>query len=263
MNAKPNNKVPVLGRLQALEAIVDLCTGILMIFLLGPLFYGVTYAYGEGSARELLIMVFPNFWLLFRDLSLATVTPWLILGIAFILGIISRAIFTIYNIFPIKYLEKKVIAWTSFQLVKRWHGLSGGWTVQRIVKEFIEKTPFHRVGESDFAQFRAKLDDPTSNIKGLKPLWDHEFFLYFRSQHFYGMFLSFFLIYIIYGIGVTAVKGLVFPEFGLWLGVLFLLFILVILLFQEVIIHGVAFFQINDLAWEQFHSTCQRKRNGS
>lgn len=260
MNAKPNGRVPALGRVQILELIVDLCTGILMVFLLGPLFYGVGRAFTEGSAEGLLIMIFPSFWLLFKDLSLATVTPWLILGIAFILGIISRAIFTAYNIFPIKRLEKKVIAWVSFRLVKRWHGIAANWTLQRIIQELIEKTPFHQVGESEYAKFRANLEDPGSKAKQLKPLWDHELFLYLRSQHFYGMFLSFFLLYMVYGIGITVLKGLHLPEFGIWLGILFLVFIAVVLLFQEIIIHGVAFSEINDLACERFRSTIEHER---
>ena len=264
MNAKPNDRVSALGRIQILELIVDLCTGILMIFLLGPLFYGAGCAFTEGSTEGLLIMIFPNFWLLFRDLSLATVTPWLILGIAFILGIISRAIFTVYNVFPIKWLEKKVIARMSFQLVKRWHGIAANWTHQKIIQELVEKTPFHQVGKSEYAEFRANLEDPGSKMKQLKPLWDHELFLYLRSQHFYGMFLSFFLLYIVYGIGIIVLKGLHLPEFGIWLGILFLIFIAVVLLFQEIIIHGVAFFEINGLASEQFHSTTEheKKSNG-
>lgn len=264
MNAKSDGKVAVLAGVQFPEAIVDLCTGILMIFLLGPLFYGAKYAFTEGSSEELLIMIFPNFWLLFKDLSLATVTPWLILGIAFILGIISRAIFTIYNIFPLKWFERKIIAWMSFQLVKRWNGLSDNWNLQSIVDELIEKTPFHKVGESEYARFRADLEDPESSAKRFKPLWDHELFLYLRSHHFYGMFLSFLLIYLVYGSVIIALKGLHLPEFGIWLGMLLLTFIVVVLLFQEVIIHGVAFFEINRVASEQFHSNSghERKDNG-
>lgn len=72
------------------------------------------------------------------------------------------------------------------------------------------------------------------------------------------MFLSFLFIYMAYGIVVITFKGLHFPEFGIWIGILFLLFIVMVLLFQEVIIHGVAYFEINKLAYEQFeqfHST--------
>lgn len=263
MNVKSNDRVPALGRLQLLEAIVDLCTGILMISLVGPLFYGVWYAFIEGSGEGLLTMIFPNFWLLFKDLRLVTVSPWLILGIAFILGIISRAIFTVYNMFPIKWFEKKVIARISLRLVTRWHGLSTNWNLQRIIKEFVNQTPLHKVGTSEFAKFKADLEDPGGSAKRFKPLWDHEFFLYLRSQHFYGMFVSFFLLYLVYGVLIIALKGLHFPEFAIWLGILFLAFITVVLLFQEVIIHGVAFFEIDQLAYEQFHSNSGHERKGN
>lgn len=258
MDSKSGNTLPAIT-LKLLEAVVDLSTGILMLFLLGPLFYGVSIAFREGSpSEELLVMVFPNFWRLFTGLSLATMTPWLIIAVSFVLGIISRAVFTIYNIFPIKWLERKVIAWASFQLLMRWHGLLGNWTLEKITAELVQKTPFQHVGDRAFTEFRANLEDPEGTIKRLKPLWDHEVFLYFRSQHFYGMFLSFLLVYMIYGIGIIALTGLHFPEFGIWLGILLLLFILVVLLLQEVIIHGVAFAEINDLAREQSSSPAER-----
>lgn len=114
---KSINKVPILGGLQFYEAIVDLCTGILMIFLFGPLFYGLEYIITGGSTEEILVMIFQNFLRLFKDLRLDTIAPWLILSVAFILGIISRAIFIGYNLLPIKWLEKIIIARISFCLV--------------------------------------------------------------------------------------------------------------------------------------------------
>lgn len=135
-----------------------------------------------------------------------------------------------------------------------WHKLSGDWDLKRIIEELIKKTPFHEVGKREYAEFRVNLEDPESRIKHIKPYWEYEEFLYLRSQHFYGLFLSFFLIYLAYGIFISIFKGLNFPEFGIWLGILLLVFVITILFFQEVIIHGVAFIEVNRLAYEQFLS---------
>lgn len=248
---KSNNRA-IIGKFQLPDLITDLCTGILMIFLFGPFFYAVKYGFTQGTYYECLIMIFPNFLALFKDLSLATVSPWLILGVALILGFVSRAVFIMYNILPFIKTIERLIARIAYWQIRKWHGLPPSWGYEKVVEELINRNPFYRVGETEYAKYRANLEDPRSQINKSKSYWNHEEFLFMRSSHFYGMFLTFSITYLFYGIIVSVLKGLQFPEFWLWIVIVILFLFLTICLLQEVIIHGVAFIEIDRFLYSQF-----------
>lgn len=257
MNAnRYNNMIPLVSRLpQITELLTDICTGFLMILLFGPFFYAIMYTVSgvKSSTGDLLIAIFPNFLTLFKDLHLATMSPWLVLGIAFILAFISRAVANIYSIIPgMKCIESQIFGKISFLAIEKWHDISEEWGYERIVRELINKHPFHKVGEIEYAEFRAYLANPSSEMNKFKSYWDHEEFLFLRYAQFYGTFLSFFCIYLIYGIIINLWKGLCFPEFLIWMGILIFIFLVVTFLFREVIIHGIAFIQIDNFLYDHF-----------
>ena len=102
----PESNRGIISGFELGELVTDMCSGILMIFLFGPFFYALKYTFMGATYKEFLLSIFPRFFFLFKDLSLATVTPWLILAVALILGVVSRAVFIMYNILPVKVLER-------------------------------------------------------------------------------------------------------------------------------------------------------------
>lgn len=232
---------------QFVDFITDLCTGVLMISLFGPLFYAAHYGFSQGTLRQLLFRIFPDFFLSFNGLSMASIGPWLLGTLALVLGFVSRGVLVIHNLLPLSKKVERCLTKIACWQLKKWHGLAGGWDDVRVVKELISRNPFHEAGDPNYASYRASLEEPKSQLKPSKPYWDYEALVFIRASHIYGIFLTFSFTYLLYGIVVSVVKGLHFPESVLWISLVMLSFSVTICLLEEVIIHGVAFIAIDEV----------------
>ena len=96
---------PNITPFQFLDLLTDVCSGILMIFLFGPFFYAAHLGW-NASIGQLLFGIFPSFFGLFNDLSLAKIGPYLVLALALLIGFVSRAVLVIHNLLPMKWLER-------------------------------------------------------------------------------------------------------------------------------------------------------------
>src|SRR5260370_38595626 len=90
---------------QFLEVLTDLCSGLLMIFLFGPIFYSAHYGL-QGSSRDLLFKIFPDFFRLFTGQSLTNLGPWFVLTTALVLGFVARPVLVIRNLLPLKWFGR-------------------------------------------------------------------------------------------------------------------------------------------------------------
>lgn len=253
------NKNGALSTLDIFGTVVDICTGLLMLFLFGPLFYAFKYDLASSSHTTfgaLVLGIFPAFVHLFEDLRLSTVTPWLLLGIAFILGIISRGIFILYTVLPTNRWIEKWMVRGSVKLVGKWHGLEDKWNSGVVLSRLFTGNPFGRVGDPSYSKYRASMLDPTSELNKSKPYWDYEMFLFIRASHFYGLLFTFLSVYFLYGLSAVALmwRNISLHDILPWIGVLLIIEIVILGLLQEVIIHGVAFVTIDDLLYEYFVS---------
>lgn len=257
------SRVPMLEKLpQLTEVVVDTGIGTLIIFLFGPYLYVASRIARQGLDGELLISIFPDFWSLFKTIGLGTGLMGIFL--AFVVGICSRGIIVAYNFVPgIKLMEKGVIK-AALHQVKKWHGLPGRYSDDFIMKHLVKKTPFHKVGKKKYAKFRSELINPKSSLNKFKSYWDHEEFLYLRSSHLYRIFMTFFISYSIYGVLLIILNsafkcGLLSAQSILiWILALGLTIILIISLFEEVIIHGVAFISIENILYEKFGEASEK-----
>lgn len=246
-----------LNTLDIFGTIVDICTGVLMLFLFGPLFYALRYDLGSSrhaTFSGLVLGIFPAFVHLFKDQSLATITPWLLLGIAFVLGILSRAIFVLHNLIPGNRRLERWMVRLSVGLVGKWHGLAKTWKWPEILDRLFVGNPFGRVGDSSYAIYRARMLDPSSDLNKSKPYWDYEMFLFLRASHFYGLLFTFVTVYFVYGLCALLLmwSHVTLLDLLPWVGIILITVIVILGLLQEVIIHGVAFVTIDDVLYEQF-----------
>jgi len=228
------------------ELFLDMATGLLMIVLYGPFVYALVIELHARSADDFLVSIFPEFFSVLRTTSLSSFAPWLLIILSVVLGAVSRAVFAIYSFIPAIKVIEKVLLICAYRHLVRFHGLPPSWTEEKISARLLARSPFQYIGTSEYADFRANLDDPNSAIGKFKPYWQHEELAFLKSMHFYGLFLNFPVVYLVYGAGVILWKGM--PSFHLmciWGGSILLSFLLAICLLKEVIVHGIAFIQID------------------
>lgn len=243
--------IQVLSRLGLFELVADISSGLLMMFLFGPLLFALGSILHVSSLNaQDLYTPFPRFASFIITGSETKISPWLVFAFALVLGYLSRAICVMYSVFTPRGFQK-IIARVSYWQIRKWHGLPAEWTYERTITEFISQNPFHRVGESTYAEYRAALDDRKNEMNNFKSYWDYEAFLFSRAHHFYGLFLSFSVLYLLYGVFVIALQWhrgipLGYTDIVFWIVLVLLSFTVTVCLLEEVIIHGVAFRELDE-----------------
>ena len=258
----------LLKRFEVGEYIVDLLSGLLLLILFGPLLSAVKYVFAKScpcDSGDPVLAVFPEALQWIADKPLSSFTPWLVLGIAAVLGTVSRSVLILYNLFPPARLLEKLICFIARWQVGLWHQLAPGWERKDIASRLINQSPFHRIGGKAYASDRAELLNTSGERRYQNQYWYYEMPLYLRSAHFYSLFYTFFWTYLIGGgIGYGYIyfwKACPFSPLGFrtWLLILFLTLLLVIGLFEEVIIHGAAFVAIDDVLRDKDLSETPRR----
>ena len=264
---KPSSNSGTLKQFEAGEYVVDLLSGVLMLGLCGPFLSVMSYALPHSDPwryGDPVIGIFPITMAWAAAQRLNSFTPWFLLGLAAVIGTVSRSVLIVYNLFPpARWLEKR-IGNISLGQIRKWHRLSPEWDDPGvIVARLIHETPFHRIGNRDYAVYRAELLNPVEHACQ-KQYWYYELPLYLRASHFYALFYTFFWSYLLYG--TFAYSYIYFrlrapfypPGFLSWLGILTLSFVLLIGLFEEVILHGAAFATIDAALYKEIN-----KRDGA
>lgn len=244
------------------EAIVDLCSGALMLFLFGPFVYALKYflpGANPPSYQALLVGIFPSFAQIFSGASLSSATPWMLLGLSVILAFISRGVFMLYHTIPLTGWLERLLAWWAWRQISRWHGFSQ-WNLKDVKRRLVDGNPFDKVGTTGYARYRAALLDPLDPLSRSGAYWDYEKFLYIRASHFFGLFLTFASLYCVYGMAVFSLGTLARIPFDgtallLWFATLGVALAVAMGLMQEVFIHGIAFIAIDDDLFTLFAQT--------
>lgn len=263
-DSNPPSGDGVLKRFEAGEYVVDLLSGILLLALFGPFLYALSFLFtGSDPWRfgDPVVGIFPGALTWVARQRLDTFTPWLLLGIAAVIGTVSRSVLILYNLmFWARWMEK-IISVLSLCQIRCWHQLSPEWNDRKVIAaRLINRSPFHLLGGKDYAAYRAWL--LSTGERGCeKQYWYYEMPLYLRASHFYALFYTFFWCYLIYG-GLTylyihhwARSCFYWNCFGSWLLILAVIFVLLIGLFEEVILHGSAFVAIDDALSEDFRTS--------
>lgn len=251
-----NEKTPLLGYLpQLTEVVVDTGVGLLAIVLFYPLLYG---AYGVIVAGKeplgLLVSIFPDALATFKTIGAGAV--FLVLFLGFVIGVISRHFFGL-----VASLLKFKCIWRFFRRIahstlKREYNYSV--TLDFLEREFIDRMPFWQIGKTNYAVFRSQLMKPEHELSSEKSYWDHEEFLFFQHNRAFAMFLSLFVCYFLYAVGIVfyswGLKGRPFFETNPMLFaivILFLLLIITFVLFRGMLWHGSAFVVADRVAYRK------------
>jgi hypothetical protein len=250
----------ILERFEFGEWIVDLFAGILLLVLFGPFIYALKYAFTgfAGVAdRNPAISIFPEFLKWIGSQPLGTLSPWLLLGLAMVLGTASRGFLILYNFLgPARSLEK-LIAQSAATQLQKWHKLAlTKDELSRTLTLLIDENPFRRVGSEDYAAFRAALSD-RQRTDAERDYWYYELGLYLRSAHYFGLAYTFFWLYLIYGFYYFGwfychAHHLSWHQPIPWLTLLFIALLVLVGIFEEVIIHGVAFTTIDNKLYREW-----------
>jgi hypothetical protein len=260
-NADEGKTSSILERFEFGEWVVDLLSGVLLLVLFGPFVYALKYAFtGFAGTVDLnpTISIFPEFLKWIGNQPLGTLSPWLFLGLAMVLGTASRGFLILYNFLgPARRLEKLIARQAEKQL-REWHKLglaSDG--VSRTVTLLIDENPFRRIGSEDYAAFRAFLSD-RKRPDAERDYWYYELGLYLRSAHYFSLVYTFFWLYLIYGAYYFGwfychTHHLGWHQPIPWVALLFIVLVVLVGIFEEVIIHGVAFTTIDNKLYREWH----------
>jgi hypothetical protein len=236
------------------EAVADTSVGVLVIFLFAPIVYGavnLTDSEWNADLDNVLVSVFPDSLSFVKNIGgLGGVV--LFLG-ALVLGMLSRNLFWLImslsrwpRLRPIHFFFARIARWT----LEAQYGYCV--PLEFLRENFIEKSPFWRVGNTSYAQFRAELMKPDTTIP--TEYWKHEEFIFFLHDRAYSIFLTALIGYVLYGVAVAAyLRPWDFdPAMAYFIIVLSFGGLITFALYRGLLWHGSAFVQIDEVLYRGF-----------
>lgn len=239
------------------EAVVDTSVGVLVIFLFAPIVYGtvnLTDSEWNADLHRVLVSVFPDSLAFVKNIGgLGAIV--LILA-AFVLGMLSRNVF---------WLIMSLGRWRCFRPIHLFSARIARSTLEAqygccvsldfLRENFIDKSPFWRIGTTTYAEFRADLMQEAPTIP--KEYWEHEEFIFFLHDRGYSIFFTALIAYVVYGIAVASyLRPWRFdPAIAYFIIILFFGLLITFGLYRGLLWHGSAFVRIDEALYSRFLPT--------
>ena len=239
------------------EFIVDTGIGYLIILLFYP-FLQVLITDPVPDQYYDLVNIFASSWDVVKGLSYVSIF------VAYIIGIASReSLWIILSFFRKSGIERWV-ARREYKTLK-WQFGKDIFRFKRVEKELIKKTPFSRVGEEDYTEFRTYLISAGGELQSLRKHWLHEEFLWLLFRRLYSFGLTFFLVYFLYGVFVISYLWHVgvFLDFSYimaWIMIIVVSFFITFSFHRGFVFHGIAFTTVDHLLQKKFKEFKERER---